>query len=79
MSFTDEDLRRLKTIIENCQFFMHEVFDDEKLLALLARLEAAEEALQPHKDSCGTNIDAGCTCDLEVRMGVWLKTKGEIE
>ena len=42
-NFTDDDLKRLKEIVDSCMFFMHEQFDDEKLLALLARLEAAED------------------------------------
>lgn len=76
MSFTNDDLKRLKKQIPNSKYGFDDIdFDLDELLALLARLEAAEQVCfgvmlaHPENETCDCSL-----CDL---LRTWLKSKGE--
>lgn len=42
MAYTDDQLKYVKEQLETEDYIMHDIFDDNDLIALLVRLEAAE-------------------------------------
>lgn len=77
MTFTDEELKRLKDSLEHAGNPEDlDVSTGEKWIALIARLEAAELCLElPHMKHTESTEDMKCTfCS---RYKAWRKTKGE--
>jgi len=73
MPFSDDDLKRLKDEFNRGLVFLERdgVRIDDVLEALLARLEAAEKAIEPRCSMyCGN-----CECAEDYKA--WLKSKGE--
>ena len=75
MSFTDSDLKRLKDCIDkgddlDWMYTIHDGFTDDKLKALLARLETAEAF-------CSGVIDNYATVDLDGLAEAWLTASGK--
>lgn len=69
MSFTNEDFKELlkRSIIHGAKGYEMEI-DSEKVIALLARLEASERYIQKQRN------DEDC---LELFYKAWLNSKGE--
>lgn len=85
MSFTDEDLKRLKEWMATPRGPRFGLFPED-VEGLLARLEAAEKlALRSwtgHKKDCieGKNLSGGpssCICDMGDSLMVWRKSCGK--
>lgn len=86
--FTDDDLKRLKEdmscICTSNKGCMHKVWGPPDLLALLARLEAAELILDnglalTHDEDCIKTewIDLECDCGANKRWKAWRKVAGK--
>ena len=75
MTFTDDDLKRLKKNVEG-QFSVtvHKPTWDE-IEALLARLEAAEKVLERFEKT--HNKDHGSGCSVCFLMEAWRKAAGK--
>jgi len=81
MSFTDDDLKRLKTMVLNCEAFyaMNTEVLPIRLSNLLARLEAAEKCLN-HLHLCGGWDDyPEPDEELDELKREWRKSKGAPE
>lgn len=85
MSFTDEKLELWKHNLEsslklNGEFAYTIEVDRQKLQALIARLEAAEKALErmndTHYEDCDELNGGNCDCGTDEAMGAWRKSKG---
>lgn len=78
MTFTTDDLKRFKEMPMTWplgRHFNHE--DMGELLALLARLEAAEACIDDHDKTCLADIGRSCSCGYSDKLQVWRKSKGE--
>lgn len=75
MSFTDEDLKRLKEDIGNGSWLMS--LSGNHLSALLARLEAAEK-VAGYVCHCDRNdLDRSRDCPCPELHKAWLRSKGD--
>lgn len=78
MTFTDDDLKRLKaSTMEDAEWVM----DWDLFQALLARLEAAEAVIdaESHTEMCEDNYleRKGCTCHFQPAIDAWRKVAGK--
>lgn len=79
MSFTDDDLKRLKELLHKAHSegwtgcYMCSRFKEDSY-ALLARLEAAEKVIQAHNDLERENINYDKFVGL---LNAWRRAKGE--
>lgn len=79
MTFTDDDLKRLKEWLpEASGFATIPDFTQEKLKALLDRMEASERfhKFAKHFGMC-KGIYETCVCGFSEAHEAWLKSKGE--
>jgi len=75
MSFTDEEIKKLKDEIERANMPLRDAW----LVALLARLEAAEAVIESADGQCPhtwTDHDLG-PCEVALAMKVWRKAAGK--
>lgn len=75
MRFTDDDLNRLKECCASPDDFMFSVRNIE-ILALLIRLEAAENCIDDHRGDCLYDIHGNCSCGYEDKIKAWRKACG---
>jgi hypothetical protein len=69
VSFSDEQITQLKE--------MGEKHGLRWLPDLLARLEAAESALEGHTKACRDRYEGDCTCDFVQRVLAWREAAGK--
>lgn len=77
MTFSDEDLKRLKEETEEDSGVNHDMYlRRDKFEALIKRLDAAEEVANQCYTECP--CEEPCTCGYGETMKAWRATKGEL-
>lgn len=81
MSFSDEDLERVKEAISLLEAGSPTPLSFHDVKALLSRLKAAEDlhVYADHKSSCGLSksLNVYCDCNLPVFQNRWRKVSGK--
>ena len=81
MTFTDDDLKRLKEYVEKLsgmKISTMATVDTPKLVALLARLEAAENVIREADILEAEHCCEDCPCGyIRMRLEAWLKAAGK--